>query len=587
MKRIFSILLSAALLLGLLPACNQQAGSRPTQPVETDGAGLEPIASGTADSAPPQEDLTARDVLLGVWTTLGSELANAETYGITDDDNGDMLSVYIEGAYGLSDGEWEDAALVRETGASAVELAVLHFADENGARHGEDCLKDYLHRREGDFTGYAPEQAKLVADAALCREGTYVGLFICEDSALAESTFIDIIRTGELPAPVAVSTPEPTQEVVELLNRLLEVCEIYGDDTSDLERVDRSDSDELKSIVEGEYGLADYPWTDAAIARGTIGSVFEVAVLHIDGDLHMGLDAVTKLNAYLDAKEAAYVGFPAQTELLHSALAALNNGFIALLVCNEPQNIAINLGNILGYTGRDGGYHTMRRYRDEEISGTEEPIPSAEPDTDYPNRVQFTPPNKDDMSLYDTSAIRTAWASGDPSGLSQYDRETYDAAQAILGEILTDGMTDLEKETAIYYWLVNNVDYDWRHQDIMAETPRSSYEPHGGLVDYTAVCLGYATSFQLLMDLAGVECITVPGAAFNSEEPHGWNMVRLNGNWYCVDVTWDANHREQLGPGEPEDWRYFNITISRMAETNHQWDYANTPEATAEDHGRG
>ena len=77
------------------------------------------------------------------------------------------------------------------------------------------------------------------------------------------------------------------------------------------------------------------------------------------------------------------------------------------------------------------------------------------------------------------------------------------------------------------------------------------------------------------------------GAAFHSEEDHGWNMVRLNGNWYCVDVTWDANMREQIGPGEPEDWRYFNITSDRMAQTNHQWDYDSVPEATMEDHGQG
>ena len=147
-KRMFALLLSAALLLSLLPACNQQAVAAPTQPVETDGAGPEPTVSEPAESAPPQEDLSARDVLVGVWTTLGVGLTDAETYGITDDDNGDMLSVYIEGAYGLSDEEWEDAALARETGASAVELAVLRFADEDEAKHGEDCLKDYLHRRE-------------------------------------------------------------------------------------------------------------------------------------------------------------------------------------------------------------------------------------------------------------------------------------------------------------------------------------------------------------------------------------------------------------------------------------------------------
>ena len=125
--------------------------------------------------------------------------------------------------------------------------------------------------------------------------------------------------------------------------------------------------------------------------------------------------------------------------------------------------------------------------------------------------------------------------------------------------------------------------YDWTHKDVMIITPRESYTPYGGLVSHTAVCLGFATSFQLLMDLSGVECITVVGAAYDSTGDHAWNMVRLNGNWYCVDVTWD----EGLNSADPSRWRYFNVTSEFMAKTDHQWDYVNTPEATATDRGQG
>lgn len=143
-------------------------------------------------------------------------------------------------------------------------------------------------------------------------------------------------------------------------------------------------------------------------------------------------------------------------------------------------------------------------------------------------------------------------------------------------------MTDLEMETAAYGWLVDNVNYDWTLQDALAETDRRSYGPYGGLVNRAAVCLGYAASFQLLMDMSGVECITVVGACFNSTGDHAWNMVKLNGEWYCVDVTWDANGREQMGADYV--WRYFNVTSDEMGK-NHQWDYAGTPEAAAEDPG--
>ena len=114
------------------------------------------------------------------------------------------------------------------------------------------------------------------------------------------------------------------------------------------------------------------------------------------------------------------------------------------------------------------------------------------------------------------------------------------------------------------------------------DRPREAYTPYGGLVDQMATCMGFATSLQLLLDMAGVECITVVGATLGSTGDHAWNMVRLDGEWYCVDATWDFQYWENTPPG----WRFFNVTSDYMARTNHQWDYANTPEATAEGHGK-
>ena len=79
-----------------------------------------------------------------------------------------------------------------------------------------------------------------------------------------------------------------------------------------------------------------------------------------------------------------------------------------------------------------------------------------------------------------------------------------------------------------------------------------------------------------------MECVTVVGASHASTVDHAWNMVRLNGQWYCVDATWDYAYRDKMNGCE---WRYFNVTSDYMARTDHQWDYANTPEATVEDHG--
>ena len=124
----FATLLSAALLLSLLPACNRQGAAQPTQPAEPDASAPE-----ATSSAPAETDMSCTLLLQAIWSALGLGIPNAEDlYSDADDPNDYMrLSAYMEGAYGLVVGEWEEAALVRATGASAVELAVLSFADED------------------------------------------------------------------------------------------------------------------------------------------------------------------------------------------------------------------------------------------------------------------------------------------------------------------------------------------------------------------------------------------------------------------------------------------------------------------------
>ena len=78
--------------------------------------------------------------------------------------------------------------------------------------------------------------------------------------------------------------------------------------------------------------------------------------------------------------------------------------------------------------------------------------------------------------------------------------------------------------------------------------------------------------------------ITVVGASSGSTSDHAWNMVRLEGEWYCVDPTWnDPVGGERVSPNQWDQVHhpYFNVTSDDMRWTDHQWDYANVPEATA------
>ena len=54
---------------------------------------------------------------------------------------------------------------------------------------------------------------------------------------------------------------------------------------------------------------------------------------------------------------------------------------------------------------------------------------------------------------------------------------------------------------------------------------RLCHGPYGGLADRAAVCLGYAAAFQPLMDMSGVECVTIVGAVLNSTGDHAWGYA--------------------------------------------------------------
>lgn len=425
----------------------------------------------------------------------------------------------------------------------------------------------------------------MVASGSVMQLGTYVGLFICPSPADAQNAAEARLR-GDSVQALATVPPDAVTGVRELREILVSNTEFAQAELTGLD-----DPEPLAAYIQEAYGLTRSQWDECSIVRDIEGSAFEIAVFRFlageeaqpdaDGEYEAAIDgsgaawertsAVEHaLNDYLNAREAQFDSESDQAKLLHQAITISSGDYVVLLACPDAEHMA----GVFAEAAGTHGYSYSQRYR------------YLDTDEAFPDRCAFTAPNQDDMSLYGTSAIRAAWDSQDPSGLSDYDRKIYDAAEKVLNKVIKNGMSDYEKEAAVYEWIVKNVNYDWTHQNRMKETPRESFTPYGGLVNHTAVCLGYATTFQLLMDLCGVECITVPGAAFSSREDHGWNMVRLNGQWYCVDATWDANRREAGGSGRQSEWNYFNVTSDYMALSDHQWDYVNTPEATAEDQGR-
>lgn len=131
------------------------------------------------------------------------------------------------------------------------------------------------------------------------------------------------------------------------------------------------------------------------------------------------------------------------------------------------------------------------------------------------------------METYTGKVISVAISYGRSSGnvpTSQFEAAT----KSIIAEAEQMG-SDYERLKYIHDWLVNNTDY-------VKNNSASRNEADGPVVYGQAVCEGYSKAFMYLAQSMGYECVCVAGYARGD---HMWNMVKVGGEWYHVDVTWD------------------------------------------------
>ncbi len=161
-----------------------------------------------------------------------------------------------------------------------------------------------------------------------------------------------------------------------------------------------------------------------------------------------------------------------------------------------------------------------------------------------------------------------------------YKETIYKARYIVVNHIRT-GMSDYDKELVLHDYLVNNTEYDYDDY-IKGNVPDDSFSAYGTIVLGTAVCQGYSYAMKLLSDLSGLECIVVSGSSRSSGtyEGHAWNIVKVDGSYYHLDVTFDdpviANSSGML------THYYFNVTDKELAK-KHKWDATAYPVCNSSD----
>ena len=103
---------------------------------------------------------------------------------------------------------------------------------------------------------------------------------------------------------------------------------------------------------------------------------------------------------------------------------------------------------------------------------------------------------------------------------------------------INDSMSDYEVALRIYENIIKLVDYDTlglekqKSKTVSSEVPDDLRSIYGVFVNKKAVCAGYAKAMQYLLNLCGIECTYVTSST------HAWNLIKLEGDYYHLDVTW-------------------------------------------------
>lgn len=119
----------------------------------------------------------------------------------------------------------------------------------------------------------------------------------------------------------------------------------------------------------------------------------------------------------------------------------------------------------------------------------------------------------------------------------------------------TSTMDDIDIALALHDYLVLNADYDYDTLINSNDNHPTSFSAYGVLVEKTGVCQSYMLAYNLLLERCGIEVGIVNGPDIN----HIWNLVKIDGEYYQVDVTWDDPTSPGIGNSRDgvSSYKYF------------------------------
>lgn len=149
-------------------------------------------------------------------------------------------------------------------------------------------------------------------------------------------------------------------------------------------------------------------------------------------------------------------------------------------------------------------------------------------------KTKYNPKRAKGDKFYVNSATFNVSYREDPS----VEKEVESFANKWVRENISANDTDIDKVLKIHDFIVTQNQYNRGDSNNMSGG-YSIYHPASILYGNGGVCNAYATLFDKLATKVDLDVRYATGTSKKTGEAHIWNMVKVDGNWYNIDVTYD------------------------------------------------
>lgn len=107
-------------------------------------------------------------------------------------------------------------------------------------------------------------------------------------------------------------------------------------------------------------------------------------------------------------------------------------------------------------------------------------------------------------------------------------------------DIICSSVMETDNQTmaalAIYHFFSSRIEYDYEAMEEFG----ADVTPYRALMEYEGICQSFAGAYTYLLLQCGIPAVTVSG--YNGDAAHEWTLVKLNGNYYHVDPTYEEGY---------------------------------------------